>query len=54
MKTIKTLKVTIRREKPIALPRSTAEFVKRECMPELYAEFLALARIVAEGRAAAC
>lgn len=53
MKTIKTLKVTIRREKPVALPRSAVEFVQKECMPELYAEFLTLARIVAEGRAVA-
>ena len=53
MKNLKTLKVTIRREKPITLPRSAVEFVQKECMPELYAEFLTLARIVVEGRVTA-
>ena len=52
MKNLKTLNTTIRREKPVALPLSTLAFCK-EAKNDLYAEFLELARIVVEGRAAA-
>ena len=50
MQKLKTLKVIIRREKPVALPRQTAKFAD-SCMHDLYAEFLELARIITDKRA---
>ena len=49
---ISTIHKTIRREKPVALPRSTVKFCEA-CKKDLYEEFLELARIVVEGRATA-
>ncbi len=50
MQKLKTLKVIIRRDKPVALPRQTAKFAD-SCMHDLYAEFLELARIITDKRA---
>lgn len=50
MQKLKTLKVIIRRDKPVALPRQTAKFANN-CMHDLYAEFLELARIITDKRA---
>ena len=50
MQKLKTLKVIIRRDKPVVLPRQTAKFAD-SCMHDLYAEFLELARIITDKRA---
>lgn len=50
MKKIQTIHRIIRRDKPVALPRQTAKFADN-CMHDLYAEFLELARIITEKRA---
>ena len=50
MKKIATIHRIIRRDKPVVLPRQTAKFADN-CMHDLYAEFLELARIITDKRA---